>query len=335
MGDPVERLIVGPSWLGDAVMMGALILRLQAADPAGRITVLTPAHLDDLVRRLPGVDATIMNPFAHGALKLGERARFGRSLRRRFDEAYVLPHSWKSALVPAFAGIRRRIGFVGEGRYLVLSDARPLDEQALPRMVDRFCQLAEPRGAAAPEQSPIPRLAADPSQTAAVPARLGHDGARGVALCIGAEYGPAKRWPAAHVAALATRLAAAGYEPWLIGGPGDAPIGAEVATRAPAARDLTGGTTLGEAIDLLAAARAVVSNDSGLMHVAAALGRPLVALYGSTSPAFTPPLSSDAAILSLGIECSPCFERVCPLGHFKCLNDLTPDAVWAAVAARL
>jgi heptosyltransferase-2 len=315
MGDPVERLIVGPSWLGDAVMMGALILRLQAADPAGRITVLTPAHLDDLVRRLPGVDATIMNPFAHGALKLGERARFGRSLRRRFDEAYVLPHSWKSALVPAFAGIRRRIGFVGEGRYLVLSDARPLDEQALPRMVDRFCQLAEPRGAAAPEQSPIPRLAADPSQTAAVPARLGLD--------------------AAHVAALATRLAAAGYEPWLIGGPGDAPIGAEVATLAPAARDLTGGTTLGEAIDLLAAARAVVSNDSGLMHVAAALGRPLVALYGSTSPAFTPPLSSDAAILSLGIECSPCFERVCPLGHFKCLNDLTPDAVWAAVAARL
>jgi len=331
----VERLIVGPSWLGDAVMMGALVQRLKTADPAGRITVLTPAHLDELVRRLPGVDATVINPFAHGALKLGARAGFGRALKGRFDEAFVLPHSWKSALIPAFAGIRRRIGFVGEARYLALTDARPLDETALPRMVDRFCLLAEPRGTTAPAQSPIPRLESDPGKTAAVLARLGLDGARGVALCVGAEYGPAKRWPAAHFAALATRLAAAGFEPWLVGGPGDAPIGAEVAALAPAARDLTGQTSMGEAIDLIAAARAVVSNDSGLMHVAAALGRPLVALYGSTSPAFTPPLSPDAVTLSLNVECSPCFERVCPLGHFKCLNDLSPDRVWAVLAPRL
>ena len=143
----MERLIVGPSWLGDAVMMGALVQRLKTADPAGRITVLTPAHLDELVRRLPGVDATVINPFAHGALKLGARAGFGRALKGRFDEAFVLPHSWKSALIPAFAGIRRRIGFVGEARYLVLTDARPLDEAGLPRMVDRFCLLAEPRAA--------------------------------------------------------------------------------------------------------------------------------------------------------------------------------------------
>jgi len=331
----VERLIVGPSWLGDAVMMGALVQRLKSADPGGRITVLTPAHLDDLVKRLPGVDATVINPFAHGALKLGERARFGRSLKGRFDEAFVLPHSWKSALVPAFAGIRRRIGFVGEARYLVLTDARPLDETALPRMVDRFCLLADPRGSTTPAQSPTPRLEADPDDTAAALARLRLDGARGVALCVGAEYGPAKRWPAAQFATLATRLAAAGYEPWLVGGPGDAPIGAEVAALAPAVRDLTGKTSMGEAIDLIAAARAVVSNDSGLMHVAAALGRPVIALYGSTSPAFTPPLSPDAVILSLNVECSPCFERVCPLGHFKCLNELSPERVWAAVEPRL
>jgi heptosyltransferase II len=327
----VERLIVGPSWLGDAVMMGALIQRLKSADPDGRITVLTPAHLDDLVTRLPGVDATLINPFAHGALTLGARARFGRSLKGRFDAAFVLPHSWKSALVPVFAGIPRRIGFVGEARYLVLTDARPLDEAALPRMVDRFCLLAEPRGAKAPVTSPIPTLEADPDRSAAALARLGLDGSRGVALCVGAEYGPAKRWPAAHFAALATRLEAAGFEPWLIGGPGDAPIGAEVAAQAAAARDLTGRTSMGEAIDLIAAARAVVSNDSGLMHVAAALGRPVVAVYGSTSPAFTPPLSPDAVILSLNVECSPCFERVCPLGHFKCLNELSPERVWAAV----
>jgi heptosyltransferase-2 len=243
----------------------------------------------------------------------------------------VLPHSWKSALVPFFAGIPRRIGFVGEARYLVLTDARPLDEAALPRMVDRFCLLAEPGGVKPPVTSPIPTLAADPERSAAILTRLGLDGARGVALCVGAEYGPAKRWPAAHFAALATRLATMGLEPWLIGGPGDARIGAEVEALAPAVRDLTGKTSMGEAIDLIAASRAVVSNDSGLMHVAAALGRPLVALYGSTSPAFTPPLSPDAVILSLNVECSPCFQRVCPLGHFKCLNELSPDRVWAAV----
>jgi heptosyltransferase-2 len=332
----LQLLIVGPSWLGDAVMMGALAQRLKAADPAGRITVLTPAHLDDLVRRLPGVDETLINPFAHGALKLGERRRFGQALRGRFDAAIVLPHSWKSALVPWFAGIPRRIGFVGEARYLLLNDARGLDEAALPRMVDRFSLLADPRGASQPAETPAPRLSTEPSSVAAALARFDLDpDRRAVALCIGAEYGPAKRWPAAHFAALARRLLAAGDAVWLIGGPGDAPIGDEVAALASGAANLAGRTTLSEAIDLIAAAAAVVTNDSGLMHVAAALGRPLVALYGSTSPDFTPPLSSDAVILSEGLECSPCFERVCPLGHFNCLNNLSPDRVWAALRRQL
>ena len=329
----MELLIVGPSWLGDAVMMGALVSRLKAVRPDRRITVLTPAHLQDVVRRLPGVDATLTNPFAHGALKLGARRAFGRALKGRFDEAIVLPHSWKSALVPLFAGVPHRTGFVGEARYLVLNDARPLDEAAIPRMVDHFCRLAEPRGAAAPAESPTPALTADPAEIAATLARHGlADGSPAVALCVGAEYGPAKRWPAAHFAALARRIGEAGYAVWLVGGPGDAPIGAEVAALAPGVRDLTGQTTLAEAIDLLAAARAVVTNDSGLMHVAAALGRPLVALYGSTSPAFTPPLSRGAVILSENLPCSPCFERVCPLGHFNCLNGLAPERVWAALA---
>src|SRR5580704_13829056 len=148
-------------------MMGSLLLRLKTAEPERRIMVLTPDHLDGLVRRLPGVDATLINPFAHGALKLGERRRFGRALRGRFDAAIVLPHSWKSALVPFFAGIPRRTGFVGEARYLVLNDARPLDEAAIPRMVDRFVLLAEPRGVAAPAESPAPALTADPGQVAA------------------------------------------------------------------------------------------------------------------------------------------------------------------------
>jgi len=331
-----ERLlIVGPSWLGDAVMMGALILRLKAADSACEITVLTPAHLEGVVRRLPGVGSTLVNPFAHGALKLGERARFGRSLKGRFDAAIVLPHSWKSALVPLFAGIRRRRGFVGEARYLVLNDARPLDEAALPRMVDRFCLLAEPRGVRAQRASPTPRLDVDLAEVAATRAGLGLSGGPAVALCIGAEYGPAKRWPAPHFAELARRLLGQGIQPWLLGGPGDAAIGAEVAALAPGAVDLTGRTSLGEAVGLIAGAAAVVSNDSGLMHVAAALDRPLVALYGSSSPTFTPPLSERAMILSENLPCSPCFARVCPLGHFNCLNSLSPDRVWTALRPML
>ena len=329
-----ELLIVGPSWLGDAVMMGALVGRLKAAEPARRITVLTPPHLEALVRRLPGVDATLGNPFAHGALKLAERARFGRALQGWFDQAIVLPHSWKSALVPFFAGIRTRTGFVGEARYGLLNDARRLDAAALPRMVDRFSLLAEPRGARLPAETPAPQLASDPDAVAATLGRFGLS-AGAVALCVGAEYGPAKRWPAAHFAALARALAETGRAVWLVGGPGDAPIGAEVAALAPAAVDLTGRTTLGEATDLIAAAAAVVTNDSGLMHVAAALDRPIAALYGSSSPAFTPPLSQRAVILSEDLACSPCFERVCPLGHFRCLNDLAPARVLAALERQL
>ena len=313
-------------------MMGALVQRLKAQATSRPITVMAPAHLEALVRRLPGVDETIVNPFAHGALKLSERMRFGRALKGRFDAAVVLPHSWKSALAPFFAGVRRRTGFVGEARYGLINDARQLDETALPRMVDRFCLLADPPGAARPRETPWPTLNTDPVQVEGAIVRFGLDRATpSVALCVGAEYGPAKRWPAAHFAEVARRLMRSGVQAWVVGGPGDASIGAEVASLAPGAVDLTGRTTLPEAADLIAAASAVVSNDSGLMHVAAALGRPLIALYGSSSPEFTPPLTDTAVVLSLQVACSPCFERECPLGHFKCLQDLSPDRVWAAL----
>jgi len=278
----------------------------------------------------------VINPFAHGALKLAARMRFGRQLRGRFAEAIVLPHSWKSALVPFFAGILRRTGFVGEARYGLLTDARPLDKAALPRMVDRFCRLADPPGKGAAGETPAPRLMTDPRSVEATLARLGlAGGPPAVALCVGAEFGPAKRWPAAHFAVLGQRLAAQGYAVWVLGGPGDAAIGAEVAAEAPQVVNLAGQTTLAEAIDLIAAATAVVSNDSGLMHVAAALGRPVAGLYGATSPDFTPPLGADAVILYEDLPCRPCGKRVCPLGHFKCLNDLAPERVLAAMSPLL
>ncbi|HZZ89614.1 MAG TPA: lipopolysaccharide heptosyltransferase II, partial [Caulobacteraceae bacterium] len=324
------------SWLGDAVMMGSLVKRLKAAAPDRTITVLTPAHLQPLVRRLPGVDETRVNPFAHGALKLVDRVRFGRSLRGRFDQAIVLPHSWKSALVPFFAGVRRRTGFVGEARHGLLNDARLLDEAALPRMVERFALLAEPRGAVRPAETPAPSLVADPPATAAALARFGLDPARpAVALCVGAEYGPAKRWPPNHFAALGRRLVGEGFQVWLLGGPADAGIGDQVLALAPDLINLAGRTMLDEAIDLIAAAAAVVSNDSGLMHVAAALDRPLIGLYGATSPDFTPPLSDNAAVLFEELPCRPCGKRVCPLGHMKCLNELSPDRVFDTLARLL
>jgi len=327
-----ELLIVGPSWLGDAVMMGSLVGRLKAARAERRITVLTPAHLEPLARRLPGVDDTLVNPFAHGALQLGERRRFGRALRGRFAEAIVLPHSWKSALVPFFAGIPRRTGFIGEARRFILSDARPLDEAALPRMVERFSLLADPPGTRTPRETPLPRLTIEPASVSATLARLGlASGPPAVALCVGAEYGQAKRWPPAHYADLARRLVGAGYAAWVLGGPSDAGIGDQVAALAPEVVNLAGRTTLPEAIDLIGAAKAVVSNDSGLMHVAAALGRPVIGLYGATSPAFAPPLSPGAIVLREDLPCSPCGKRICPLGHFKCMNDLAPARVFAAL----
>jgi heptosyltransferase-2 len=333
----VELLIVGPSWLGDAVMMGSLVQRLKAQDERRRISVLAPAYLSPVLARMPGVETTLANPVAHGAVKLAERWRFGRALKGRFEAAIVLPNSLKSALIPFFAGVPRRTGFVGEARYLLLNDARVLDERRLPRLVDRFNLLAEPPGARAAPPAPAPRLRADAEQVRATLVSLGVDGGwPAVALCVGAEYGPAKRWPAAHFASLARRLAGEGLTPWLLGSANDAAIGAEIEGLAPgAATNLIGRTDLGQAVDLIAAAGAVVSNDSGLMHVAAALERPLVALFGSSSPAATPPLTERATIISLGLPCSPCFARRCPLGHFKCLNDLAPERVWSAVRQQL
>jgi heptosyltransferase-2 len=213
----------------------------------------------------------------------------------------------------------------------VLNDVRILDKHALPQMAERFALLAEAPGAALPRPLPQPRLTVNDDQRDAALNTLGLAPARPVAaLCPGAEYGPAKRWPAVHFTALAQQLIERGCDVWLIGSAKDEPIGAAIA-RASAAVNLCGRTSLDQAIDLLSCANVVVSNDSGLMHVAAALGRPLIALYGSSSPEFTPPLSPQATVLWLHIECSPCFQRECPLGHFRCMLELTPERVMSAI----
>lgn len=333
-----SALVVAPAWIGDTVLAQPLFVRLKEHDPDLVIDALAPPWTAPVLARMPQIRRVIDNPFAHGQLSLAARRRLGRTLAG-YDRAYVLPNSLKSALVPFFAGIPERIGFTGESRYALINRRHTLDENALPQMAERFAQLAEAPGAALPRPLPLPRLESSPEQQAAALAAIGLPRpARLAVFCPGAEYGPAKRWPAAHFATLAGELAARGFAVWLLGSNKDRAIGDEVVAKAASAqnlRNLCGVTALAQAIDLIALADLVVCNDSGLMHVAAALGRPLVALYGSSSPGFTPPLSPLASVVSLKLACSPCFERECPLGHLDCLEKLDVGRVLAACLAAL
>lgn len=329
-----KALIIAPSWVGDAVMAQPLLRRLRERNPELVLDAFAPSWVAPVLARMPEIGRVVINPFAHGELRLKVRWKMGRSLQRDgYSHAIVLPNSLKSALLPLFAGIPLRTGYVGEMRHLLLNDARRLDKQALPLMVERFAALAERPGAPLQRPVPYPRLRVDAAQQHATRGKLGLTPAKPVAVfCIGAEYGPAKRWPARHFARLA-QLLAADYEIWLLGSQKDAAIGAEIESWSQgAARNLCGTTDLGEAVDLIAASALAVSNDSGLMHIAAALDKPMVALYGSSSPGFTPPLSDQAKVLSLNLPCSPCFKRTCPLGHLDCLEKLTPEQVLTEIA---
>jgi len=314
-------------------MAQPLFARLREKQPAARIDALAPPWVAPLLEHMPELDEVIAAPFAHGALALGARWRLGRSLRARaYDQAIVLPNSWKSALVPLFAGIALRSGYVGEARYglLTLPYRAPRRGSARRSMVEHYAQLSEPPGRAPPAPLPEPRLRVAPAAAEARARTFGFapPPAKNAVLCPGAEYGPAKRWPAEHYGALAAALAAQGVGVFLLGSANDAEV-CEAVVRASggAARSLAGRTTLGEAVALIAAADFVVSNDSGLMHVAAGLDRPQVALFGSSSPEHTPPRSGRARVVWLRPECSPCFARVCPLGHFRCMTELAPARV--------
>ncbi len=334
----MKYLIVGPSWVGDMVMAQSLFMLLKQQDPRAEIDVLAPAWSRPIVARMPEVSGMLDMPVGHGKVGLGERYRLGKSLRERgYDQAIVLPNSLKSALIPWWAKVPRRTGWRGEMRYGLLNDLRVLDKAALPLMVQRFDALALPAESQVPQKLPNPRLQTDAANQAAALARLGLSLDRpALALCPGAEFGEAKRWPEYHYAALARQRIAQGAQVWLFGSAKDHPVGEQIRALLPEDQrdqcfNLAGQTSLADAVDLLALAQAVVSNDSGLMHVAAALARPLVVMYGSTSPGFTPPLAEQVRILRLGLDCSPCFQRECPLGHLKCLRDLPPERANAAL----
>ncbi len=323
-------LVVGPSWVGDMVMEQSLFKRLRRERTGCVIDVLAPGWSLPLLARMPEVRRGIEMPFGHGRFAARGRWQLGRSLRQAgYRQSIVLPNSWKSALVPYAAGIPRRTGWLGEMRVGLFNDARKLDKARLPMTVQRFVALAGDNNQELPPVDP-PHLQIDPARVREAAAKLDavkRDKRRVLALCPGAEYGPAKQWPTVHFGQLAREFARDGWDIWLFGSERDRAIAEGVATTCRVVTNLAGRTTLEQAVDLMSLADAVVSNDSGLMHVAAALDRPLVALYGSSDPGFTPPLNQHHRIASLGLDCSPCFKRECPLGTTACLVDLPVSRV--------
>jgi heptosyltransferase II len=332
---PSRILIVGPNWVGDMVMAQSLFITLKQLDPHCVIDVLAPAWTRPLPEHMPEVARTIEIPLQRGELGIGKRYRLGKSLaRNQYTRAILLPNSLKSALIPFIAGIPQRTGYLGEQRWGLVNDVRRLDRSVLTQTVQRFVALAHERSAALPPACPEPRLFVTNTEVRkalrkfAVPEALGPV----LGLCPGAEYGPAKRWPERYFAAVAAARLDQGWEVWLFGSGNDLEICKRINRQTgQRCRNFAGLTSLSEAIVLLSLTRSVVTNDSGLMHVAAALGTKLVALYGSSDPYFTPPLTRSARVLSLGLPCSPCFERECPLGHFRCLNDIEPARVIACL----
>lgn len=332
---PEKILIIGPAWVGDMVMTQSLLKVLRAASPAALIDVVGPPWSLPVVARMPEARRGIALDVAHGALALGVRRRLGLALRAEgYTRAIVLPRSFKSALVPYFARIGQRTGFATEMRGLLLNDRRELDRRRLDQTVKRFITLGLAPGAPLPEP-PAPELRIDAANREALLARHGLRRASAVAFMPGAAYGPAKQWPIEYFIRLARLIAAEGGEIWVFGSAGEHALGARIGKEiGGAVHNLCGETRLEDVVDLLSVVEAAVTNDSGLMHVAAAAGAPVVAIYGSSSPAFTPPLTARRIIHYQRIECSPCFERQCPLGHLRCLRDITPEAVFASLPRR-
>jgi heptosyltransferase-2 len=316
-------------------MAQSLFKLLKRREPPPPIHVLAPAWTRPLLARMPEVEEAIEMPVGHGRLGLSRRLRLARRLRAHgYAQAILLPNSWKSALVPFWARIPRRTGWLGELRYGLLNDIRRLDKRALPTTVQRFAALgAEPGAAPPPVLAPRLEIKVEDARRALGQLGLKKRARRPVlALCPGAEFGPAKRWPAAFFGQLARSLRDRDWDVWLFGSDNDRSVCSDVnGFAAGVCVDLSGRTSLAQAVDLMSVVDRVVSNDSGLMHIAAALDRPLVAIFGSTDPGHTPPLSRRAQVLSLGLDCSPCFKRECPLGHMDCLRRLSVDRVQAAL----
>ena len=335
MNGSLRTLVISPNWIGDAVMAQPLLQLLKRQHPERAIDVLAPPSVAPVWRAMMEVDSVLETPFRHGALQLKERWKYAQMLRARgYADAYVLPNTLKYALIPWLAGIPKRVGYQGEMRYGLLNTMHHDDAPPRP-MVAFYAALAGDPAAALRADVPRPVLRASGEQVAAACAKAGIAPERRlVVFAPGAEFGAAKRWPARHFAALARALIDAdpALQIAMLGSPKDREVCDEIAAAAGGGVfNLAGATTLDEAIALLSHAAAVVSNDSGLLHIASALNRPVVALYGPTDPDHAPPFSDIAKSISLRLDCSPCRQRECPLGHQNCMQKIEPEQVTDAL----
>ena len=324
-------LIIAPQWIGDAVMTEPLLRRLHARGE--KLTVGALPWVAPVYRAMPQVSEVIEFPFQHGGLQFKARRSIAKQVEGRFDTAYVLPNSLKSSLLPFLAGIPRRVGYLGEARVGLLTH-RLKNPKDKPPMVAFYSALSGDKDGLQADRPQLQIRRQD------IDHALARQGLQAQGYCVfapGAEFGPAKRWPAIHFTGLARLLERPVV---LLGSSKEAPLCDEIAHPvSDRCINLAGKTSLNEAFALIAGAHAVISNDSGLMHVAAAFGVPQVALFGSSSPLHTPPLNDNARVLWLKndpgyqppLDCSPCFERECPLGHTRCLVDLAPERVIAAL----
>lgn len=336
----MKILIIGPSWVGDMVMSQSLYITLKQQYPEALIDVLAPAWCKPILERMPQVHQAIEMPLGHGDFNLLGRRALGKELQYQdYTHAFILPNSAKSALIPWFAGIPIRIGWKGEMRYGLLTDLRN-NKKDFQYMVERYVALAHPKQTMNHSQSlggletlPKPSLYIDSAIQFDTIKKFGlNTESTIIGLCPGAEFGPAKQWPAEHYATVANELIKQGKQIWIFGSIKDKPTAEIIKNHVDVKYQdqvsiLAGKTSLIEAVDLLAACHTVVSNDSGLMHVAAAVGCEVVGIYGSTSPEYTPPLAEKVSIVHTDIECRPCFKRECPLGHLKCLKELEPSII--------
>lgn len=328
-----RSLVIAPQWIGDAVMSEPLLRRL--AERGETLCAAALPWVAPIYRAMPQVNEVIELPFAHGRLDWRARRELAATLRGRFDAAYVLPNSIKSALIPFMARIPRRVGYRGEGRFGLLNERLP-NPEGRPPMVAFYAALAGAADAAPRPQLHFTGAVLDGAAEAAGVSRGAY-----FAFAPGAEYGPAKCWPAAHYAELARSLHARyGLPVLLLGSAKEAALCESIAAMAPGAcRVMAGRTSLQDAMALIAGARGLVSNDSGLMHVAAAFGVPQVAVFGSTSPEHTPPLNPKARVLwlkeELQLDCMPCFDRSCRFGHTRCLTEVAPSRVEEALQQSL
>ena len=332
-------LVIAPNWIGDAVMAQPLLQLLKQQHPEHAIDVLAAAWVAPVVRAMAEVDQVLETPFRHGALQLRQRWRFARALSRRgYSAAYILPNTLKFALLPWFAGIPLRVGYQGESRYGLINRMHH-DEPGQPRaMVNFYAALAFAPSAHFDQKLPTPLLSLAPEARLTTLRSLGlSEHEQLICFGPGAEFGPSKRWPPEHFATLANLILR--HSPHaqivLLGSPKDAEVCAEIKALCPPVHALAGQTSLTQALALLSGATAVVSNDSGLLHIASAFNRPVLAIYGSTDPDHAPPFSQGAKSFSLRLACAPCKQRDCPLGHHDCMRKLAPDLLWPTLQALL